>query len=77
MQVSIYLNDDLIKKIDQIAKRLNKKRSSYIQSVLEKETKLKKNKSVFAEVYGLLDDKTAKEMLHTIRHSRRNSSRFK
>ena len=77
MQVSIYLDSQLVKKIDQKAKRAKKNRSRLIQFILEKEMGRQKSQSVFDEVFGVLDSSSAKKMLRTIRSSRKNSPRFR
>jgi metal-responsive CopG/Arc/MetJ family transcriptional regulator len=77
MQVSIYLDSQLVKKIDQRAKRAKKNRSRLIQFILEKEIGGKKPKSVFDEVFGVLEASSAKKMVKTLRASRKNSSRFR
>lgn len=76
MQVSIYLKDALIKTIDRQAKKNKSSRSRFIQRILERVLLNKKEKSLFDEVAGILDDDTANAWLKTIYSSRKNSSRF-
>ena len=77
MQVSIYLDSHLVRKIDQRAKRFKKNRSRLIQYILEKEMGREKSQNPFDEVFGALDPSSAKKLLSTIRKSRKNSPRFR
>lgn len=76
MQVSIYIEDSLLKKIDQKAKKTSRSRSEFIQIVLEKEILNKKEKSIFGEVFGILNEKERKKLSKSIHLNRKNSSRF-
>lgn len=76
MQVSIYIEDSLLKKIDQKAKKTSRSRSEFIQIVLAKELLHKKEKSIFGEVFGILNEKERKKLSKSIHLNRKNSSRF-
>ncbi len=75
MQVSIYLNDQLVHILDQKAKKKSQSRSQLIQSVLEKEFS-GKGKSIFDEVFGLFTPSESTRLLKSIQKSRKNSKRF-
>ncbi len=76
MQVSIYLDSNLVRKIDLKAKGAKKNRSRLIQLILEKEIGREKHQSIFEEVFGVLDSSSAKKMVRTLHSSRKNSPRF-
>lgn len=76
MQVSIYLDAALVRKVDQKAKKAKKSRSQFVQSILELILFQKKQGTVFDEVFGILSPANAQNLLKTIRESRHNSSRF-
>lgn len=77
MQASIYFDDSLLRRVDREARRRKKTRSKFIQSVLEEKLTGQEKSSVFDEIFGILDEKEADELLQTIYSGRRNSSRFK
>ncbi|MBX7149212.1 ribbon-helix-helix domain-containing protein [bacterium] len=77
MNISVYLNDVIVKRIDREAKKTKVSRSGIIQSILEKELLQKEKTGVFDDVFGILSPKEADDMMNTIYSSRQNSSRFK
>lgn len=77
MQVSIYIPDELTKKIDQGSKKRGWSRSKLITTVLEEALSGKKMDSIFAPVFGILNEKTADTMLASIYNDRKNSTRFR
>ncbi len=77
MQISIYLDDKLIQKVDQRATKGHTSRSAYIQDILKKEIMGENKESIFEEVFGLMDEKSAKSMIQSIKSNHSNSSRFK
>lgn len=77
MQISIYLDNSIIKKVDQKAKKTRQSRSRFIQSILEKEILDKKKESVFDEVFGILDRNIADKLIHSIHSNRVDSQRFR
>ena len=76
MQVSIYLNEETAKKVDQKAKGARQSRSQWIQSILESVLSRKKKKTVFDEVCGVLSTAKAKRLLNVIQENRLDSPRF-
>lgn len=76
MQVSIYLDQTTVHKIDQEAKKLNKSRSKIIQSVINHLFSTRTKQGIFDEIFGILDEKAANALLTHIQSSRKNSTRF-
>lgn len=76
MQVSIYLTDDITKKVDQSRKTQGWSRSKFIASILQQVFSVKKSESVFDDIFGILSHKSANELLRSIQNSRKNSTRF-
>lgn len=77
MQVSIYLNPTLVRKIDGLARKKKESRSQLIQSLLNEMVRNKKTTSVFDEVFGVIKSDQADNLLDSIYKSRKNSSRFR
>lgn len=76
MQISLYLNSKLAKKIDSAAKKNSKSRSLFIQEILEKTVLGNDPSSVFNDVFGIIDAKSAQELLKSIQSYKKNSARF-
>lgn len=72
MQVSIYLDDKLVKKIDQKIKKSEESRSQFIQNILNKELFGFKKENIFDETAGILSKKEGEEMLKAIYTSRKS-----
>lgn len=75
MQVSLYIEDRLVKALDRHAKKRNKTRSAFLQHVLKTHL-LQQPESVFDEVFGILKPSSAEKLLEKARLARKNSSRF-
>lgn len=76
MQMSLYLNKTLAKVIDQESKKNKISRSKTVAAILEKSLLGKKQKSHFEDVFGILTNQQAQELLNTIACNQKNSSRF-
>ncbi len=76
MQVSIYLNSDLLGKVAQRAKQAGQSRSQFIQSILKSVLFKRDKKTIFDKMCGTWSRETAEEMLKTIYENRQNSPRF-
>lgn len=75
MQVSLYIDDQLIKKLDSQAKKRKKSRSAFLQDLL-KDHLLQHDESVFDEVFGILAPAVGDKFIESTREGRKNSSRF-
>jgi len=75
MQVSIYLNEELVKKVDQLAKREHRSRSKIIETLLQSSLK-KTGGSRFEPLVGVWkDERSAKEILEEIYKDRERNRR--
>lgn len=75
MQVSVYIDDQLIRKLDSHAKRRKTTRSAFLQDLLKAHL-LQRNESVFDEVFGILTRSAADKLIEKVRAGRKNSPRF-
>lgn len=76
MQVSIYLNEELVKKVDQLAKREHRSRSKVIETLLESSITKAGGSSRFEPLVGAWkDERPAKEILEEIYKDRERNRR--
>lgn len=76
MQVSVYLDEDLLQQVEKKAKFFHKSRSQIIQETLQNTFGSQKVKSLFDEVFGVLSPQEGEALLGEIRQYRKNSQRF-
>lgn len=76
MQVSIYLEDGLVHKIDREARLRKQTRSRFIQGILKSLLKAGKRKSPWEKAFGMFshESHSPEEMVAMIRKSRKNRS---
>ncbi len=76
MQVSIYLNEELVKKVDRLAKREHRSRSKVIETLLESSIKKAGGGSRFEPLVGAWkDERSAKEIIEEIYKDRERNRR--
>ena len=76
MQVSLYLNEALVKKVDALAKRERRSRSKVIEALLESALKKPGQGSRFEPLVGAWkDDRPAKEIIEEIYKDRERNRR--
>lgn len=76
MQVSIYLNEDIVKKVDRLAERERRSRSKIIESLLESSLgRIGKGNRLQSLVGAWKDDRTAREIIGEIYKGRRQNRR--
>ena len=76
MQVSIYLNEDVVKKVDRLAKKERRSRSKVIEALLESSLKKAGVGSRFESLVGAWkDDRPAKEIIEEIYKDRERNRR--
>ena len=75
MQVSIYMDDKLVKKADERARQQKKSRSEYLYSLVEKDIEgAEKTRRGILKCAGIFDKETADKMLKDIYSSRRSKT---
>lgn len=76
MQVSIYLNEEVIKKVDKLAKKERRSRSKVIEALLEVSLRKAGQGSRFESLVGVWkDDRSAKEIIEEIYKDRERNRR--
>jgi predicted transcriptional regulator len=76
MQVSIYLKEEMLKKIDRLAKREHKSRSKIIEALVESSLKKSGDESRFESLIGSWkDDRSAQEIVKQVYKSRERNHR--
>lgn len=76
MQVSIYLREDLLRKIDRLAKRDRRSRSKIIEALIESSLEANPSPARFDALVGAWKDtRSAKEIIAEIYRDRRRNRR--
>jgi predicted transcriptional regulator len=76
MQVSIYLNEEVVKRVDRLAKKERRSRSKIIEALLEASLKKADEGSRFESLVGAWkDDRSAKEIIEEIYKDRERNRR--
>ena len=76
MQVSIYLKEGVLKKIDRLAKKERRSRSKIIEALVESSLKKSGDESLFESLIGSWkDDRSAQEIVKEVYKSRERNRR--
>lgn len=76
MQVSIYLGEELVKKVDHLAKKERRSRSKVIETLLESSLKKNGEGNRFERLIGTWkDDRSAKEIIKDLYKGRARNRR--